>query len=107
VCRLASQSEAENALLYSDADRAEASLLGIDLIDTLGYGTHRSMTKVAEAMDGHKMMPNIRRPEGKQKLFQMFEDRISCENGYVTMVDTATKDKQTWSLILEEGIGND
>ena len=107
VCRLASQSEAENALLYSNADREAASLLGIDLINTLGYGTHRSMTKVAKAMDGHKLLPNIRRADGKKKMFQMFEDRIACENGYVTMVDTSTKDKQTWSLILEEGIGND
>jgi hypothetical protein len=102
VCRLASQAEAENALIDAAGDKMEASMLGTDLIDTLGLGRHTSMTKIADAMEGHQLMPNIKKADGKKKLFSMFEDTIACEIGYVTMVDTSTKDKQTWAILCEK-----
>ena len=102
VCRLATQAEAENALLHSNADKMEASMLGTDLIDKLGYGKHTSMTAIAKAMGDHTLLPNITKADGKQKMFKMFEETVACENGYVTMIDTSTKEKQTWALILQE-----
>ena len=102
VCRLATQAEAENALLHSNADKMEASMLGTDLISKLGYGKHTSMTAIAKAMGDHALLPNITKADGKQKMFKMFEETVACENGYVTMIDTSTKEKQTWALILQE-----
>ena len=110
VCRLASEVEAENALVQSSADAIRASELGDDLISALGFGRHSSMTKVANAMEGHPLMPDATQSRGKAKLAEMYKETVSCSEGYVTMLDETPKKnpragnrapRQKWVLLLE------
>ena len=101
VCRLATQAEADNALLHSNADIIAASMLGTDLINTMGYGRFTSMAKVAKDMKGHEAIPDLTQSKGKQDMYAMFNETVACENGYVTMVDGGTA-KQSWAIICEE-----
>jgi hypothetical protein len=110
VCRLASEVEAENALVQSSADAIKASELADDLISALGFGRHSSMAKVASAMEGHPLMPDATQSRGRSKLVEMYTETISCAGGYVTMLDETPKKnpragnrapRQKWVLLLE------
>ena len=96
--------------MQSSADAIRASELGDDLISALGFGRHSSMTKVANAMEGHPLMPDATQSRGKAKLAEMYKETVSCSEGYVTMLDETPKKnpragnrapRQKWVLLLE------
>jgi len=102
VCRLSTQAEAENALLHSNADKMEASMLGTDLISKLGYGRHTNMTKVAKLMAGNQLIPDLKQSRCKRKMYAMFKEAVACENGYVTMIGSEAETTNKWTIQIDK-----
>ena len=98
VLRLATVAEAENALLDAAGDKMLASELGAAIITEMGYGRFTSMAAVSKRMKGHDLMIDLTQAKYKKQMFEMYEETVACENGYITMVDGGTA-KQSWAII--------
>ena len=44
------------------------------------------------------MMIDLTQAKYKKQMFEMYEETVACENGYITMVDGGTA-KQSWAII--------
>lgn len=103
VCHLSTEDEAENSLVFTNNDAARASLLGDDMVIALGFGRHTSMAAVAKLMKGNDLMPDLNQSAGKPKLYKLFEETVSCDGGYVTMIRSESGNKKAqWAIQIDK-----
>jgi|TARA_Y100000310_G_C20704273_1_gene833455 hypothetical protein len=105
VCRLATEHEAENALLDLAVDSLSAAAIGEALGRHLGVGRHESMSQVAKLMEGREFWPHPKtlKPAHKQELAEMFAEPVATDH-YRVWIDVDDRETTTgkYAINIEE-----
>ena len=98
VCRISNEVAASNALLAGAIDAVGTADLGEAMYSALGSGSHRNMTKCHRLMNGHQSWPDTSKTEGKQKLIEMFNQKVFTDSATVQVFQDANR---KWRIEIE------
>jgi hypothetical protein len=103
VCRLATQAEAENSLLHTNADVIAASELATEIIQGFGSGCYL-LSVVHTKVKGKWDWPDNKALKGTSlfKVTSMFKEPINGLGGDVQIIETKKKTTGRWQVIVRD-----